>query len=237
MKRGPQTLMDTISEVEKLQAAQQLTASLLPSSTVNVMTNEKDQCFQCQELGHIAHNCPNVHYFECNQYGHIAVDCPHKILTSGMLACHKRWHTRHYTRLTFRHYHRDRHRYSRLRSQSYSHGYQSNSCDSSHRRHCQLHHRCPHTSTSQHWHSSTYHYCHDTQHRKLSSHKSSSTNSRDCSRSRTCMTYKPSKNTTSKSSSRSSRMTGKPQDERQNRVTIDDPQSDFYSSDDTSSDS
>ena len=44
-EKGPQTLTDTISEVEKLQAAQQLTATLLPSSTVNVMTNEGDQCF------------------------------------------------------------------------------------------------------------------------------------------------------------------------------------------------
>ena len=43
--------------------------------------------------------------------------------------------------------------------------------------------------------------------------------------------------TTSKFSSRSSRMTVKPQDKRQKRVTIDEPQSDFYSSDDTSSDS
>ena len=49
-EKGPQTLVDTISEVEKLQAVQQLTATLLPSSTVNVMSNEEDQCFQCQEL-------------------------------------------------------------------------------------------------------------------------------------------------------------------------------------------
>ena len=55
-EKGPQTLTDAISEVEKLQAAQQLTASLLPSSIVNVMTNEGDQCFQYQELGHLAHN-------------------------------------------------------------------------------------------------------------------------------------------------------------------------------------
>ena len=65
-EKGPQILTDAISEVEKLQAAQQLTATLLPSSAVNVMTNEVDQCFQCQELGHIACNCPNVHCFECN---------------------------------------------------------------------------------------------------------------------------------------------------------------------------
>ena len=41
-ERGPQTLVDAISEVEKLQAAQQLPATLLPSSTVNVMSNEED---------------------------------------------------------------------------------------------------------------------------------------------------------------------------------------------------
>ena len=52
-EKGPQTLADTSSEVEKLQAAQQLIATLLPSSTANVMSNEGDQCFQCQELGHI----------------------------------------------------------------------------------------------------------------------------------------------------------------------------------------
>ena len=53
-EKGPQTLADAISEVEKLQAAQQLTATLIPSSTVNVMSNEEDHCFQCQEAGHIA---------------------------------------------------------------------------------------------------------------------------------------------------------------------------------------
>ena len=53
-EKGLQTLADAISEVEKLQAAQQLTATLIPSSTVNVMSNEEDHCFQCQEAGHIA---------------------------------------------------------------------------------------------------------------------------------------------------------------------------------------
>ena len=89
-EKGPQTLTDAISEVEKLQAAQQLTATLLPSSAVNVMTNEGDQCFQCQELGHIASNCPNVHCFECNKCGHIAVDCLDRIPPSNTPACHKR---------------------------------------------------------------------------------------------------------------------------------------------------
>ena len=63
MKRDLKDLTDAINEVEKLQAAKHLTVTLLPSSTVNVMTNEGDQCFQCQELGHITRNCPNVHCF------------------------------------------------------------------------------------------------------------------------------------------------------------------------------
>ena len=53
-EKGPQTLADAISEVEKLQATQQLTATLIPSSMVNVMSNKEDCCFQCQESGHIA---------------------------------------------------------------------------------------------------------------------------------------------------------------------------------------
>ena len=83
-EKGPQTL------AEKLQAAQQLTAILLPSSTVNVMSNKEDQCFQCQEFGHITHDCLSVHCFECNDYGHIVADCPDRIPPSGMPACHKR---------------------------------------------------------------------------------------------------------------------------------------------------
>ena len=50
-EKGPQTLTDVISEVEKLHAAQQLTATLIPPSTVNVMSHDEDHCFQCQESG------------------------------------------------------------------------------------------------------------------------------------------------------------------------------------------
>ena len=90
IKRDFKLITDAISEVEKLQAAQQLTVTLLPSSTVNVMTNEGDQCFHGQELGHIACKCNNVHCFECDEYGHKAVDCPDRIPPSGTPGCHKR---------------------------------------------------------------------------------------------------------------------------------------------------
>ena len=108
-EKGPQTLADAISKVEKLQAAQQLTATLLPSSTVNVMPHEEDKCFQCQELGHIACHHPNVCCFKCEEYGYIVVDCPHQIPPSGTPAHHHRQdsNTRHCTRFTSRHHHQD----------------------------------------------------------------------------------------------------------------------------------
>ena len=57
-EKGPQSLADAIREVEKLQAVQQLTAILLPSSSVNVMSSDDDKCFQCQESEHMACHCP-----------------------------------------------------------------------------------------------------------------------------------------------------------------------------------
>ena len=44
-EKGPQSLADAIKEVEKLQAAQQLTATLLPSSSVNTMSDDDDKSF------------------------------------------------------------------------------------------------------------------------------------------------------------------------------------------------
>ena len=45
--------MDAITEIKKLNTAQQLTMTIIPSSTVNMMSNEEAQCFQCQEPGYI----------------------------------------------------------------------------------------------------------------------------------------------------------------------------------------
>ena len=53
-EKGPLTLTDTILEVQKLNATQQHMAMIIPCSIVNVMFNEEDCCFQCQETGHIA---------------------------------------------------------------------------------------------------------------------------------------------------------------------------------------
>ena len=133
-EKGPQTLADAIIEVEKLQAAQQLTATLLPSSTVNVMSSKDTKCFQCQESGNIACHCPNIRCFDCSEYGHIVADCPDRIPPSRTPAHHKkhdsntrhciRSTSRHHTRSTSRHHHRDRQRLSRSRSQSHTCRYQ-----------------------------------------------------------------------------------------------------------------
>ena len=58
-EKGPQNLAEAIKEVEKLQAAQQITSTLLPTSSVNTMSSNNDKCFQCQETGHMACYCPH----------------------------------------------------------------------------------------------------------------------------------------------------------------------------------
>ena len=88
-EKGPQSIAETIKEVEKLQAAQQLTATLLPSSLVNVMSSNDDKCFQCQESGHMAWHCPCIKCFDCDEYGNVATDCPDKIPPSGTPARHR----------------------------------------------------------------------------------------------------------------------------------------------------
>ena len=152
-EKGPQTLADAIGKVEKLQAVQQLRTTLLPSSTVNVMSHVEDQCYQCQELGHIACHCLNVCCFECNEYGYIVVDCVHQIPPSGTPAHHHRQdsNTRHCTRSTSRHHHQDRYRNKRSSLQSHPHRYCSHSHHDSHRGHSRSHHRdskCHDRSTS-----------------------------------------------------------------------------------------
>ena len=91
-EKDPQTLKDAITEVGKLNAAQQLTTTILLSSMVNMMSNEDDQCFQCQEPGHFAQHCPDIRCHECEECGHIVIDCPHKIPPGGTPAQHHKVH-------------------------------------------------------------------------------------------------------------------------------------------------
>ena len=49
-EKGPQSLADTIREAEKLQAAQQLTSTLLPPSSVNIMSSDDNKCSNARKL-------------------------------------------------------------------------------------------------------------------------------------------------------------------------------------------
>ena len=108
-KKVPLTLVETIKEVEKLQAAQQITSTLLPTSSVNTMSSDNDKCFQCQETGHMACYCPHIRCFDCDKYGHVAMDCPDKIPPSGTPAhCRGNTTSRH-DRSSSRHHSHNRH--------------------------------------------------------------------------------------------------------------------------------
>ena len=132
-EKGPQTLTDAISEVEKLNSVQQLQAMIIPSSIINMMSNEEDHCFQCQQQGHITCHCPNIRCFKCDEYGHIVMDCPHRIPPSGTPASHHqhRPHRSHHARSSSRPHHEDRNSQSCSRSQSHFHRHPSLSCHNS----------------------------------------------------------------------------------------------------------
>ena len=108
-EKGPQTLAEAIKEVEKLQATQQITSTLLSTSSVNTMSSDNDRCFQCQEIGHMACYCPHIWCFDCDNYGHVAMDCPDKIPPSGTPVCHRSNATNGHDRSSSRHHNHTRH--------------------------------------------------------------------------------------------------------------------------------
>ena len=235
--------METIKEVEKLQAAQQITSTLLPNSSVNTMSSDNNKCFQCQETSHIACYCPHIRCFDCDKYWHIAMDCPDKILPSGTPA-HCRGNTmsrcdrsssRHHSHNRHSHHnYQDRHRSSHSRSCSHNPRYRSNSCHDSHRSYFQLFHRPLCHSSSCHRSSSSYHYCHDTPHCRSSCHRNLS---RDDSRYWPHRSHRQHYKIAWGSFSSLQTMPWKNKGRRHKQVTIDDPSSEYYSSNDQDSDS
>ena len=133
-KKGPQTLAEAIKEVEKLQATQQITSTLLPTSLVNTMSSDNDRCFQCQEISHMAYYCPHIWCYNCDNYRHVAMDCLDKIPPSGTPACcrsnatnrHDRSSSRHHNHTRCSHHdYKDRSRLSHSQSHSHNHGHRS----------------------------------------------------------------------------------------------------------------
>ena len=248
-EKGPQMLTDAILEVEELNAAQQRTVTIIPPSTVNVMSHRDDCCFQCQEPGHITCNCPHIRCYEYNEYDHIVLVCPHRIPLLGIWANYHKPYSNHQARLHLRHQHEDRDRQSWSRSQSHFRRHHSLS-------HCNFYRDC---SRSQHWDRCSYHrsssqqshsvhrghsYNHrsnrDTPHQShfsSSQHWSSSGYQfRDHSRSHTQPSYRSSRYKSCRSSSLSSRTKIKSHPKKNMKVMIDDPDTDYYSSDNHSSD-
>ena len=248
-EKGPQMLSDAISEVKKHNAVQQLTTTITPPSMVNMMSNHEDCCFQFQEHGHIARNCPNIRCFECDEYGHIVMDCPHRTSPLGAPAKHhqSKPHKSYDTRSSSRHFHKDRDRRSHSRSQSHFHRHHSSSQHDSYRDHSRSRHRDNHHQPrSSSWHScSTYksyshQSCCDTPHwscHRSSVHRSLSYHSRDQSHSCSHPSYTSSRWDSHRSHLHSSSSWSKPHHKKNTRVKIEDPHMDYYSSDDHSSDS
>ena len=240
-EKGPQTLSEAIREVEKLQAAQQITSTLLPTSSVNTMSSDNDRCFQCQEVGHMACYCPHIWCYDCDNYGHVAMDCLDTIPPLGTTAhcrpdtndrsrrpssrCHSHSSRSH-------HDHRDRSRFSCSRSRPHNLSYRNSSHRDPSRSHSRSFHRSSHCNFSCDRSSSSYHcYC-DTPHCRHSSHRNTSQdNSRSQHRSKKHH-YKPDQ----RSSSTSQASSWKHKDKRHKQVTIDDPPSEYYSSDENDSD-
>ena len=210
---------------------------------MNIMSINDDKCFQCQQSRHMAHHCPCIKCFDCDEYGHVAADCPNKIPPSGMPARHRNAssNTRHHNRSTSCNTFKlgiitmiiktdiglagqdpiptvidtgvtVKSNLQRSQSRSY--------------------HWPTHCSTSHHRNSSRYCYWQDTPHRRPSSHRSFF---RDRSRSRPCASHKYNCKTSSKWSYSSDQTAWKNKNRKYKQVTIDDPPSKYYSSDEQSS--
>ena len=241
-EKGPQTLTEAIKEVEKLQAAQQITSTLLPTSSVNTMSSDNDRCFQCQEVGHMAHYCPHIQCYNCDIYGHVAMDCPDKILPSSTLACHRTDTNDRYRRSSSRHHnhtrcshhdYKDRSIFSCSQSHPHNHRYRSSSCQDPHRSHSRSFHRPSHHSISCHRSSSSYLHWHDTPHHRPSSHRNISQDDSISQHKSRKQHYRLARG----SSSTLQASSWKHKDKRHKQVTIDDPPLEYYSSDDNGSDS
>ena len=248
-EKGLQALNDAISEVEKLNNVQQLIATITPPSTVNMMMKNEGKCFQYQEHGHIGRHCPIIRCFECDDYDYIVIDCPCKTPPLGAPAKHhqSKLHKGHHARSSSRHCYEDRYRQSHSRSQLCFHKHCSSSCQDSYRGHSRSQHRdnCHHHMRSS-WHSnSTYRSYshqppHDTPHRphhRASAHRSSSYHSTDRSLLHSHPSYKSSQQNSHRSHSHSNRSQSKPHHKKNTRVKIEEPHTDYYSSDNHSSDS
>ena len=180
-----------------------------------------------------------IRCFDCNEYSHVAADCPDKITPSDTPACHGKHHSnmRHQTRSTSRHHNRtdtgladpdhvcaltDTEVTVKITHREVTPGHITGVPTEAH-----------HATDTQ----TLIVTNGDTPHRRSSLHRSSSMHSRDCSVSRPHTLYKTSQTASSKPSYNSNKTAWKHKDKKYRKVTIDNPPSDYYSSDEPSSDS
>ena len=205
---------------------------IIPPSMVSVMSHDEDCCFQCQEQGNIAQNCPHIRCHQCDKYGHIVMDCPHKTSPSGTPVIHHKPRS-HHARSSSRHHHEERGRWSWSRSQSHFQKHHSLSNHNSYRGHSRSQHqdRHIHHRSSSWWSGSTYrghsHWFHcDTPHqahcRSSTNRSSSACQSRDHSRSHSQPSYWSSRQDSHRSNSHSNRSWGKTPLRKKLRVKIKD---------------
>ena len=176
------------------------------------------------------------------------MDCPHSIPPLGAPVKHhqSKPHKSHHARSSSCYHHEDRDRWSHSRSQPHFHRHCSSSQHDSYRGHSRSQHRdnCHHHRSSS-WCSNSTHRdyrhqsCHNTPHRphcRSYAHRSSSYYSRDRCHSCSCPSYKSSQWDSHRSHLHFSRSQCNPHHKKNTRVKIEDPHTDYYSSDDHSSD-
>ena len=208
------------------------------------MSSDNDKCFQCQETGHLACYCTHIRCFDCDKYGHVAMQT---VLIKYHLQAHQ-----HTVEVIPPVGMIDPHlgiiattgiptmiiKTGRgpvipdLTHTILDTGVPAAMTTTGVTPDCfiDLHVVAPHNTGS----SSSYCYCRDTPHCRSSSHRNLS---RDDSRSRPHKSHRQHYKPAQGSSSNSQTMPWKNKDRRHKQVTIDNPSSEYYSSDDQDSDS
>ena len=101
-EKGPTTIEDAISIVEKISSAQRIAASFSQNHQISMMKRGRNEhhapehhhapthhqpinqdCSNCEQIGHSWFTCPRIICDGCNQHGHIYRHCWERIPPSG----------------------------------------------------------------------------------------------------------------------------------------------------------
>ena len=92
-EKGPTTIEDPISIVEKISSAQRIAASFSQNHQISMMKRgstdhhtPSQDCSNCGQLGHPWFTCPHIVCHGCNQYSHILRHCWDRIPPSGTVS-------------------------------------------------------------------------------------------------------------------------------------------------------